>query len=231
MGYALKSVNSIESMLRYCNDSLKWNIDEEYFDDIDELTYDFSASDLGIKDEEFAKINVLKQMRPLTDNQDWAVFFVEFEGKHIDVTALRKVLNAIVPKRKNRDRMTWACDHIFFMCIWGEYAVRSVGFSAFEENGKTLPVMKIIYCTPTIESNEGIHNFENKIALLECNSNENFIDRLKFWSHSLKRRNQNIHSAQQLTEILANKAVEFTSILSNQYMIENDNGKIHQLFS
>ena len=74
------------------------------------------------------------------------------------------------------------------------------------------------------------HNFENKIALLECNSNENFIDRLKFWSHSLKRRNQNIHSAQQLTEILANKAVEFTSILSNQYMIENDNGKIHQLF-
>ena len=48
MGYALKSVNSIESMLRYCNDSLKWNIDEEYFDDIDELTYDFSASDLGI---------------------------------------------------------------------------------------------------------------------------------------------------------------------------------------
>ncbi len=88
------------------------------------------------------------------------------------------------------------------MCIWGEYAVRSVGFSAFEENGKTLPVMKIIYCTPTIESNEGIHNFENKIALLECNSNENFIDRLKFWSHSLKRRNQNIHSAQQLTEIL-----------------------------
>lgn len=230
MGYALKSVNSIESMLRYCNDSLKWNIDEEYFDDIDELTYDFSASDLGIKDEEFAKINVLKQMRPLTDNQDWAVFFVEFEGKHIDVTDLRKVLNAIVPKRKNRDRMTWACDHIFFMCIWGEYAVRSVGFSAFEENGKTLPVMKIIYCTPTIESNEGIHNFENKIALLECNSNENFIDRLKFWSHSLKRRNQNIHSAQQLTEILANKAVEFTSILSNQYMIENDNGKIHQLF-
>ncbi len=119
MGYPLKSVNSIESMLRYCNDSLKWNIDEEYFDDIDELTYDFSASDLGIKDEEFAKINVLKQMRPLTDNQDWAVFFVEFEGKHIDVTALRKVLNAIVPKRKNRDRMTWACDHIFLYVHMG----------------------------------------------------------------------------------------------------------------
>lgn len=108
MGYALKSVNSIESMLRYCNDSLKWNIDEEYFDDIDELTYDFSASDLGIKDEEFAKINVLKQMRPLTDNQDWAVFFVEFEGKHIDVTALRKVLNAIVPI----ERATYLIAHL-----------------------------------------------------------------------------------------------------------------------
>ena len=118
MGYALKNVNSIESMLRYCNDFLKWNIDEEYFDDIDELTYDFTASDLGIKNEEFAKINTLKQMRPLTDNQDWAVFLVDFEGKHIDVTALRRVLNAIIPKRTNRDRMTWPCDHIFFMCLW-----------------------------------------------------------------------------------------------------------------
>ena len=87
MKYTLKNVNNIESMLRYCNDSLKWNIEEEYFDDIDELSYDFTASDLGIKNEEFAKINTLKQMRPLSDTQDWAVFLVDFEGKRIDVTA------------------------------------------------------------------------------------------------------------------------------------------------
>lgn len=230
MGYALKNVNSIESMLRYCNDSLKWNIDEDYFDDIDELTYDFAASDLGIKDEEFAKISTLKQMRPLTDNQDWAVFLVDFESKRIDVTALRRVLNAIIPKRINRDRMTWACDHIFFMCLWGEYSVRSVGFSAFEECEKSLPVMKIIYCTPAIESSEGIRNFENKISFLECDKNENFIDRLKFWSQVLRRRNQNIYSAQQLTETLANKAIEITETLSDQFAIENADGRIHKLF-
>ena len=230
MGYALKNVNSIESMLRYCNDSLKWNIDEDYFDDIDELTYDFTASDLGIKDEEFAKISTLKQMRPLTDNQDWTVFLVDFESKRIDVTALRRVLNAIIPKRTNRDRMTWACDHIFFMCLWGEYSVRSVGFSAFEEYEKSLPVMKIIYCTPAIESSEGIRNFENKISFLECDKNENFIDRMKFWSQALRRRNQNIYSAQQLTETLANKAIEITETLADQFAIENEDGRIHKLF-
>lgn len=230
MGYTLRNVNSIESMLRYCNDSLKWNIDEEYFDDIDELTYDFTASDLGIKDEEFARINTLKQMRPLSDNQDWAVFLVEFEGKRIDVTALRRVLNAIIPKRTNRDRMTWTCDHIFFMCLWGEYSVRSIGFSAFEEYEKSLPVMKIIYCTPAIESTEGIRNFENKIAFLECNRNESFIDRLQFWNQALKRRNQNIHSAQQLTETLASKAIEISDTLSDQLAIENEDGRIHKLY-
>lgn len=230
MGYTLKNVNSIESMLRYCNDSLKWNIDEDYFDDIDELTYDFTAADLGIKEDEFAKINTLKQMRPLTDNQDWAVFLVDFEGKRIDVTALRKVLNAIIPKRKNRERMTWACDHIFFMCLWGEYSVRSVGFSAFEEYEKSLPVMKIIYCTPAIESVEGIRNFESKIAFLECQKNENFIDRLALWSNVLRKRNQNIRSAQQLTETLANKAIEITETLSAQFVIENESGQIHELF-
>lgn len=230
MGYALKNVNSIESMLRYCNDSLKWNIDEEYFDDIDELTYDFTASDLGIKDEEFAKINTLKQMRPLSDNQDWAVFLVDFEGKRIDVTALRRVLNAIIPKRTNRDRMTWACDHIFFMCLWGEYSVRSIGFSAFEEYEKSLPVMKIVYCTPAIESTEGIRKFENQIAFLECDRNENFIDRLKFWSQALRRRYQNIRSAQQLTETLASKAIEITDTLSEQFAIENEEGRVHKLY-
>ena len=230
MRYALKNVNSIESMLRYCNDSLKWNIDEEYFDDIDELTYDFTASDLGIKDEEFAKINTLKQMRPLSDNQDWAVFLVDFEGKRIDVTALRKVLNAIIPKRTNRDRMTWACDHIFFMCLWGEYSVRSIGFSAFEEYEKSLPVMKILYCTPAIESTEGIRKFENQIAFLECDRNENFVDRLKFWSQALRRRYQNIRSAQQLTETLASKAIEITDTLSEQFAIENEEGRVHKLF-
>lgn len=230
MGYALKNVNSIESMLRYCNDSLKWNIDEDYFDDIDELTYDFTASDLGIKDEEFAKISTLKHMRPLTDNQDWAVFLVDFESKRIDITTLRRVLNAIIPKRTNRERMTWACDHIFFMCLWGEYSVRSVGFSAFEEYEKSLPVMKIIYCTPAIESSEGIRNFENKISFLKCDKNENFIDRLKFWSQALRRRNQNIYSAQQLTETLANKAIEITETLSDQFAIENEDGRIHKLF-
>lgn len=100
MGYALKSVNSIESMLRYCNDSLKWNIDEEYFDDIDELTYDFSASDLGIKDEEFAKINVLKQMRPLTDNQDWAVFLLSSRENTLTLQLFARCLMQLFLREK-----------------------------------------------------------------------------------------------------------------------------------
>ncbi len=230
MQYTLKDVNNIESLLRYCNDSLKWNIDEDYFDDIDELTYDFDASDLGIREEEFARINALKQIRPFNDNQEWAVFLVDFESKTLEVTALRKILSALVPKKSNKDHATWACDHIFFMCLWGDYAFRTIGFSIFEEQIAALPVLKIVYCTPSIESRQGIENFESRISFLECNTNENFIDRLSVWNKALQQKNFAIRSSQQLTEVLAQKALEISDSLSRQYNVENESGKVHMLF-
>ena len=46
----------------------------------------------------------------------------------------------------------------------------------------------------------------------------------------MRRRNQNIYSAQQLTETLASKAIEIVDTLSKQFAIENEDGRIHKLF-
>lgn len=231
MAYALENVNDIESLLRYCNSSFNWNIDEDYFDDIDNLTYDFTAADLGIKEEAFASINTLKQMRPISDNQEWAIFLLDFEGKKIDVGALRRILNAVIPKRTNRDRITWDCGHIFFMCLWGERSIRSIGFSAFEDREYALPIMKILYCTPKIESADGKRRFEKSISFLKCNERETLVDRLPYWTGVLQRRNHSIQSARQLTEILAEKAIQITDLLLNQFEIESEIGVLHRLYS
>ena len=51
----------------------------------------------------------MKQLRPLVTNQPWAVFYIEFESKRLPVTALRRVLNRFVEKKRVSvaDRPTW----------------------------------------------------------------------------------------------------------------------------
>src|SRR5574344_729098 len=92
MSYSIRNVVDAESMLKYCSANLGWGIDLSAFEDIDEVTYDFSAKDLGLQDEAFAKIKDLRQLRPLADQQPFGVFLITFENKSLSVTALRRIL-------------------------------------------------------------------------------------------------------------------------------------------
>lgn len=230
MDFSIKSVRDTESMLKYCNYHLGWNLSDEYFDDIDDLTYDFSASDLGIKEEDFAKVNSFKEMRPLEEKQEWGIFIVEFEGKSLPVTALRRILGALVPKKSNRNRHTWKCSNIFFMCLWGERNYRTIGFSAFEDDEKNLPVLKLIYCTPSIENSQQLHTFEDRILFLKCSPGEKFIDKLKCWHSVFQTRGSVIHDTKSLIRKLAKAAIDIRTNLENEYSVENANGFVNTLY-
>ena len=107
MAQELRKVNDIESLMTYFSENLGWAIDPDDYYDIDDITYDFEAADLGLKDEAFAKITSLKQLRPLVDEQRWGVFFVNFESTRFEVSALRKILSGLVPSRRNADHAVW----------------------------------------------------------------------------------------------------------------------------
>ena len=53
----IRTVKNSDDLIRYFIQNLDWNIDEDYFDEIDDITYDFDADDLGLKKEEFSKIS------------------------------------------------------------------------------------------------------------------------------------------------------------------------------
>ncbi len=59
MAQELCKVNDIESLMTYFSENLGWTIDPDDFYDIDDITYDFEAADLGLKEEAFAKITSL----------------------------------------------------------------------------------------------------------------------------------------------------------------------------
>ena len=89
MSYDIRNIKNITDLIRYFSEELDWNINLEDFESIDDITYDFEAEDLGLKEEAFAKISSLKQLRPFTEDQEWGIFCVEFNTERFEVTALR----------------------------------------------------------------------------------------------------------------------------------------------
>ena len=127
MELGLSKVDNLENLINYFSHKLGWiiNFDEDY--DINDITYDFDANDLGLKENAFAKISELKQLRPLVDGQEWGIFLVNFDSSHFEISALRKILSALIPSRRNSNRKVWNNKDLLFLCIWGEKNQKTIG--------------------------------------------------------------------------------------------------------
>ena len=231
MSITLKNVYNLESMLKYCSKTLKWPINEDWFEDVDDLVYDFTAEDLDIKNDEFSKIQSLKQLRPLIDEQPWGIFSVEFEGKKLEVSALRRILRSLIPSRNNTEFKTWDYDRILFICFWGNPSFKTIGFVAFQDNGDGLPLLKTLYCSPRIEDPTHLANFESRISVLKWPDVNNRLSWIDNWSRIFApSRGQTIHDTIQLTETLAGIAKSISDTLNNAFAIETEYGFAHKLF-
>jgi len=93
----LRSIKSFPSLIKYLRDELGWPVDS---DNVEELTFEYSADELGLDTKHAAKIKEIKQLRPLEDNQPWGIFWVSFEKKKLPMVVLRRILGNLVIKNR-----------------------------------------------------------------------------------------------------------------------------------
>ena len=74
----LASIRRFDQLIAFLRDEMDWPI---VSDDFEELTFEYSAEELGIDAANAAKIQEIKRLRPLAANQPWGVFFVKFEPR------------------------------------------------------------------------------------------------------------------------------------------------------
>lgn len=232
MAQDLRKVNDIESLMTYFSEKLGWAIDPDDYYDIDDITYDFEASDLGLKEEAFAKITSLKQLRPLVDDQRWGIFFVNFESNRFEVSALRKILSGLVPARRNADHAVWDKKDLLFLCTWGERNKVTIGAAHFEDAEKGLPQIKMISCEPAVEDFTQINVFEQRLAKLAWPHNPSDAEAWHdAWASAFTTGyRQTIHDAHTLTVRLAEEAQNIRDRILNTLEIETSNGYVHLLF-
>lgn len=143
----LRNIRRFDQLVAYLHDELDWPIGAESFED---LTFSYTADELGIDPKAAAKIDEIKRMRPLTVNQPWGIFFVKFEPKRLPVVALRRVLSRVVLKKRasanKAEHPAWQMGDILFVSNYGEGDQRQISFAHFsepEEKGK-LPTLKVL---------------------------------------------------------------------------------------
>ncbi len=144
----LSEIKQFKQLIAYLRDEMGWPIESD--SKFDELTYEYTTTELGIDDKSAAQIQEIKRLRPLSAKQPWGVFFVKFEPKKLPVVALRRILGQVALKKRASanpvDRTMWAQEDLLFISNYGEGDNRQITLAHFSvpTGGQTLPSLKVL---------------------------------------------------------------------------------------
>jgi predicted helicase len=147
---ALREVQTLPQLVKYLRDELNWPIEAASFEDLDDVVFDWGPDELGIDPENAAKIEYIKQLRPLEKGQPQGVFFVKFDTRRLPVVALRRILSKlVVTKRataKAAERPLWNMQDLVFVSTYGEGNARQLSFAYFQDaaHRSDLPTLKVL---------------------------------------------------------------------------------------
>lgn len=143
----LRRVRKFADLIRYLEDELHWPL-KGY--EMEDLTFDYEPADLGLKDEDAAKVKTIRQLRPLTSGQPWGIFFIEFDKKKLPVVVLRRILSHLVVKKRasanKADRAAWNAHDLLFVSAFGPEDTdgREIGFAHFHTESGDLPSLRVL---------------------------------------------------------------------------------------
>lgn len=143
----LRAIKTFADLIPYLEEELGWPLLEYEFED---LTYKYSAEEVGLKEEDAAKVKSIHQLRPLRHGQPWGIFFVEFERKRMPVVVLRRILSHLVIKKRasaNRAQAAaWDLHDLLFISAFGDEssAQREMAFAHFHQDDGELPTLRVV---------------------------------------------------------------------------------------
>ncbi len=226
----IKAIRDFKSLIKYLRTHLGWPVDEMNADD---LYYEYSAVDLGLDEKAAVKIRQIKQLRPLTGNQPWGIFWIDFEPKRLPVVVMRRVLAALVmTKRGSKEsrRAAWNLHDLMFISATGEGQDRGISFAHFQDTSDGLPQLR----TFSWDANEN-HFYYLERVNLEClrwpvNPNDAEAWRENWSSAFTTAHREVITSSQVLASRMARLASATRSLVNDIFAVEQPSGPLHKLY-
>ena len=230
----LPSIRRFDQLIAFLRDEMDWPIVSH---DFEELTFEYSAEELGIDAANAAKIQEIKRLRPLAANQPWGVFFVKFEPKRLPVVALRSILGRVALKKRasanNAERPAWAMEDLLFISNYGEGDARQISFAHFAAPATSfrLPTLKVVVWD---DKDTALHLDQVARELTEGLAWPDDEDDTDAWREQWRAAftlgyREAITTSQQLSVRLAELAKVTRDRIQVALEIENESGRITRL--
>jgi hypothetical protein len=230
----LRSIRQFHQLVEYLCDDLQWPIETADFED---LTFDYEAEDLGLDFQTAAKIQQIKQLRPLVTNQPWGIFFVQFEPKRLPVVALRRILGRLVIKKRSSanksELVSWQLHDLLFISSYGEGDNRQISLAHFSENEQfgDLPTLRVLGWDGNDRDLklDHVHNeLQTKLCWPEDDMDLNTW-REQWSSVFMLRHREVITTSQQLAVRLADLASSIRRKVNAALAVETEQGPMRKL--
>jgi predicted helicase len=231
----LRQVHTIPDLVQYLHDELGWPVNVEDWED---NLFDWQPDELNLKAEHEVKVKSIKQLRPLVSGQPWGIFFVEFNKGRLPITALRRVLNGLVPKGRatGGGHQTWAAHDLLFVSSFGESNAREIALAHFtDESAKgDLPTLRVLGWDDDDTPMQLGYVAQTLRDKLRWPANTRTADDLTKWrtqwsSAFSLRYGQVINDSKTLALAMAELAKRIRRRVNTVLALESDNGHLRQM--
>ena len=235
---ALRDVRTFMEVFRYLVDVRGWPLEADHIeeDDLDAVTYDWDAQDLGIPADGLRDLQELRQMRPLTAGQPWGVFFLEFGGKRLPKVQVRRLLRALVARKRTAGsvtRPTWRLDDLLFIVFTGSGNFKEVHFVAFRGDDPQSAELRELSWQPAQERRLVLQLLaEELLPCLDWPENEGDVDSWRSrWRSGLNPVGQAISDSARLADRMAKTAGDLRAQIQNALAEERGSGPFSTLMT
>lgn len=231
-----RTINDFPELVEYLGDELDWPIQT---DDFEEMTFDYSAEELGLDAKTAPKFLEIRRLRPLDKDQPWGIFFIRFEESKLPVVALRRLLGKLALKKRSisnsGDRASWHENDLLLISQTGGQDEKSICFAHFASNPEKidLPILKVLGWDNDdtgLKIDYVIRTLREKLIWPDDPSDSAAWRAQWRDAFSLKNR-EVIQSSKELAVRLGQLAILIRTRLRELLAIENDQGSIKRLMS
>lgn len=143
----LRQVRTLDNVLGFLAEQLDWPTRDF---ELDDASFEFTAEELGVPRNQVPALRRLRQLRPLTTAQPWGIFFLEFEGPKLPVTPLRRLLRAVVARKRatSGTQRTWQLDDLLFIATTDSGDSVELHLVAFFDTGGPQPEIRSLPWNP-----------------------------------------------------------------------------------
>lgn len=231
----LQQVKNFDKLLKYLETELGWPVEGREIDDI-AFPFDLEA-DLGLDKNEVAKVRHVYRLKKMHKKQPFGIFFVDFEGKKMPVSVLKRILRNLALKRKANakaaDQLAWDVEDLIFISAVGEEkdSTREISFAHFRKEPDNRHVLKVMAWDGGDTPLKMDHLDDVLHECLRFPDDTNDVDAWrKSWTAAFRTGlRQNIRRSEELAQALAALAMRINKEALSLIKKESANGPLKTL--